>query len=90
MFVTKEVREGVLPRLLREILETRIVVKAAMKLAKNDKVRRDGFVICTKLCQSHARRGSSFFFFFILLLLFLLFLQRRSTRSSTRSSSDLR
>jgi DNA polymerase zeta len=50
MFVTKEVREGVLPRLLREILETRIVVKAAMKLAKNDKVRRDEVVICTRPC----------------------------------------
>ena len=57
MFVTKEVREGVLPRLLREILETRIVVKAAMKLAKNDKVRRDQSA--PGRVQSHARRASS-------------------------------
>jgi DNA polymerase zeta len=67
MFVTKEVREGVLPRLLREILETRIVVKAAMKLAKNDKVRRDEVVICTRPCT--ISRETSFF---ILLHSFLL------------------
>jgi DNA polymerase zeta len=50
MFVTKEVREGVLPRLLREILETRIVVKAAMKLAKNDKVHSQ----CIPFLVTHA------------------------------------
>ncbi len=38
MFCKPEVREGVLPRLLKEILETRILIKNAMKRAKDNKV----------------------------------------------------
>eukprot|EP00727_Mastigamoeba_balamuthi_P004330 m51a1_g13896 dna polymerase zeta catalytic subunit, putative (2076) ;mRNA; f:718412-728650 len=37
MFVNKSVRTGVLPRMLREILETRIMVKQALKRAKGQK-----------------------------------------------------
>ena len=37
-FVKAEVKRGVLPRMLEEILDTRIMVKGAMKKAKQDKV----------------------------------------------------
>jgi len=36
MFVTPSILQGILPRLLREILETRVMVKAAMKRHKSD------------------------------------------------------
>eukprot|EP00892_Ulva_mutabilis_P005116 jgi/Ulvmu1/2977/UM015_0017.1 len=42
-FVSPRVRPGVLPRLLREILETRVMVKAAMKECRNDSVLRRRF-----------------------------------------------
>ncbi|XP_076686257.1 DNA polymerase zeta catalytic subunit isoform X1 [Andrena cerasifolii] len=35
-FVKPEVRQGILPRMLTEILETRLMVKESMKLHKND------------------------------------------------------
>lgn len=38
VFVKPSVREGVLPRMLREILDTRLMVKQSMKLHKNDKL----------------------------------------------------
>lgn len=38
VFVKHSVREGVLPRMLREILDTRLMVKQSMKLHKNDKL----------------------------------------------------
>ncbi len=38
-FVPHSVRPGVLPRLLHEILATRVMVKSAMKRARGDKVR---------------------------------------------------
>lgn len=38
MFVKAAVREGVLPRMLREILDTRLMVKQSMKLHKTDKL----------------------------------------------------
>ncbi|XP_037034601.1 DNA polymerase zeta catalytic subunit isoform X2 [Bradysia coprophila] len=38
VFVKSVVREGVLPRMLREILDTRLMVKQSMKLHKNDKL----------------------------------------------------
>jgi DNA polymerase zeta len=38
MFTTSDFREGVLPDLLNEILQTRIMVKNAMKKVKNNKV----------------------------------------------------
>lgn len=38
IFVKEAVRAGVLPRMLREILNTRIMVKKAMKKTKNDEV----------------------------------------------------
>lgn len=38
VFVKSIVREGVLPRMLREILDTRLMVKQSMKLHKNDKL----------------------------------------------------
>lgn len=38
IFVKSAVREGVLPRLLREILEARLMIKQSMKLYKNDKL----------------------------------------------------
>lgn len=38
MFVNSSCRVGVLPRMLSEILQTRIMVKKAMKAAKDDKV----------------------------------------------------
>jgi DNA polymerase zeta len=37
-FLPQRVRPGVLPRLLHEILATRVMVKAAMKRCKADKV----------------------------------------------------
>ncbi|XP_057670686.1 DNA polymerase zeta catalytic subunit isoform X2 [Diorhabda carinulata] len=37
-FVKKEVRDGVLPRMLREILDTRLMVKNSMKENPNDKI----------------------------------------------------
>jgi DNA polymerase family B len=37
-FTSPRVRPGVLPRLLREILETRVMVKGAMKSTKRDRV----------------------------------------------------
>jgi DNA polymerase zeta len=40
-FVRKEVREGVLPRMLREILETRFMVKRAMKRCLKDNNNND-------------------------------------------------
>jgi DNA polymerase zeta len=36
VFVKSSVREGVLPRMLEEILETRLMVKQSMKLYKNN------------------------------------------------------
>lgn len=36
VFVKDEVREGVLPRMLREILDTRLMVKQSMKIHKNN------------------------------------------------------
>lgn len=36
-FVTSNVRQGILPKMLEEILNTRIMVKKAMKEAKNKK-----------------------------------------------------
>ncbi len=38
MYVKPEYRRGILPSMLEEILETRIMVKKAMKAAKNNKV----------------------------------------------------
>lgn len=38
VFVKSSVREGVLPRMLREILDTRLMVKQSMKMHKADKV----------------------------------------------------
>lgn len=38
IFVKSSVREGILPRMLREILDTRLMVKQSMKLHKNDKL----------------------------------------------------
>jgi DNA polymerase zeta len=38
MFVKPSVRHGVLPRLLQEILATRLMVKASLKRNKDDKV----------------------------------------------------
>lgn len=38
VFVKSSVREGVLPRMLREILDTRLMVKQSMKLHKCDKL----------------------------------------------------
>jgi DNA polymerase zeta len=38
MFVKPEVRKGLLGRMLVELLETRVMVKQAMKGVKNDKV----------------------------------------------------
>lgn len=38
MFVKSEHREGVVPRLLEEILETRVMVKSSMKMYKSDPV----------------------------------------------------
>lgn len=37
-FVTADVKRGILPRMLEEILNTRIMVKGAMKKAKEDKI----------------------------------------------------
>lgn len=36
VFVKKSVREGVLPRMLKEILDTRLMVKQSMKLHRHD------------------------------------------------------
>lgn len=38
VFVKSGIREGVLPRMLQEILDTRLMVKQSMKLHKNDKL----------------------------------------------------
>lgn len=38
-FVKSEVRRGIMPQMLEEILDTRVMVKQSAKLYKNDKVR---------------------------------------------------
>lgn len=38
IFVKPVVRKGLLGRMLTELLDTRVMVKSAMKLAKDDKV----------------------------------------------------
>jgi len=38
VYVKPEVRRGLLGRMLTELLDTRVMVKSAMKAAKNDKV----------------------------------------------------
>lgn len=38
VFVKSNVREGVLPRMLREILDTRLMVKQSMKLHRDNKL----------------------------------------------------
>ena len=40
VFVKDHVRRGVMPRMLEEILNTRVMVKKSMKLHKDDKVTR--------------------------------------------------
>jgi DNA polymerase zeta len=40
MYVKPEVRKGLLSRMLTELLDTRVMVKQAMKHSKNDKVMR--------------------------------------------------
>jgi DNA polymerase zeta len=44
MYVKPGVRDGLLKRMLMELLETRVMVKQAMKIAKDNKV------IKAKLC----------------------------------------
>jgi DNA polymerase zeta len=39
IYVKRHVREGLLGRMLKELLNTRVMVKQAMKGAKSDKVR---------------------------------------------------
>lgn len=41
MYVKPEVRKGLLGRMLKELLDTRVMVKQAMKGAKNDRVSSD-------------------------------------------------
>jgi DNA polymerase elongation subunit (family B) len=41
--VKADVRKGLLGRMLSELLDTRVMVKQAMKAAKNDKVCRGWF-----------------------------------------------
>ncbi|KAK7058956.1 DNA polymerase zeta [Paramarasmius palmivorus] len=38
IFVKRHVRQGLLPRMLTELLDTRVMVKTAMKSVKNDKI----------------------------------------------------
>ena len=38
MYVKQEVRKGLLGRMLKELLDTRVMVKQAMKGARDDKV----------------------------------------------------
>ena len=38
VFVKDHVRRGIMPRMLEEILNTRVMVKHSMKLHKDDKV----------------------------------------------------
>lgn len=38
IFVKKSIREGILPRMLREILDTRIMVKQSMKIHKSNNI----------------------------------------------------
>lgn len=40
VFVKSVVRKGLLGRMLTELLDTRVMVKQAMKSAKDDKVHR--------------------------------------------------
>lgn len=49
-FLPQRVRPGVLPRLLHEILATRVMVKAAMKRCKADKVRGKSGHCCCCCC----------------------------------------
>lgn len=39
MFVKEHVRKSLLAKMLSELLDTRVMVKGSMKLAKDDKVR---------------------------------------------------
>lgn len=45
MYVKPEVRKGLLSRMLTELLETRVMVKQAMKGVKDDKVSQPSMQI---------------------------------------------
>ena len=45
VFVKNHVRRGIMPRMLEEILNTKVMVKHSMKLHKDDKV-----CVCVCLC----------------------------------------
>lgn len=49
VFVKPEVRKGLLGKMLTELLDTRVMVKQAMKGSRGDKV--DGFLSCP-LCPT--------------------------------------
>lgn len=52
MFTKSDIRTGVLPQMLKEILQTRVMVKNAMKSAKNDKVTLRNCLIKSNFTES--------------------------------------
>ncbi len=65
MYVKQTVRRGLLGRMLTELLDTRVMVKQAMKGAKDDKVTsawvtcRAVFLNCSRLFVGFSMLGSS-------------------------------
>lgn len=61
-YASPEARQGVLPRLLNEILATRIMVKAAMKRAPKTAKVGPSFLFsgpCWRLCRLDRARDAS-------------------------------
>ena len=52
MYVKETVRKGLLARMLIELLDTRVMVKQAMKSAKDDKVSFHS-VMVSIICETH-------------------------------------
>jgi DNA polymerase zeta len=52
-FLKSSVRKGVLPQMLKELLDTRVMVKRSMKLHREDKTLQR---VCNKVTSHHYGR----------------------------------
>lgn len=55
MYVKSTVRESILSQILKELLETRIMLKHVMKSCKNDEVRRQAVIFLSFQLDELAR-----------------------------------